>query len=144
MSDNKTGTKRALGLIIVIIMFFSIIGSAIFYIGDSQQTQQPQDQNVVQIPIVNENELTQDKKVFVLRTGRVLLEYFYPNGCIDCIEKQALLKGFANQFQNSVVLELIQGSNQTRLQMIDQRGSIIPLEENITAESIFSSFCANS
>ncbi len=147
MSENAKGTKRAMGLFIALLMFFSIAGSALYYVGTSPQQNQDDNQPKIEIKPITFGELPTEHKQAVIGSGRILFEYFYPTGCLECAETQNLLKQFSGQFEsqgNLVFVELIEGFNETKLQIINQRGSIIEVEENLTADSLMRIFCENS
>ena len=149
MDDNNTGTKRAIGLFIIIIMFFSIVGYGLISSQGNFQNQPQQPQNQPNISIINVKELSVDEKIYVFSLNRVLFEHFYPEGCTECLDLQSALVNFTVQFQQNVVLETVSGFNQTSLNMFVYRGgdkvSQIPIEtNNLTLDSLIEFFCSNS
>ena len=152
IDKHKTTRNYLVGIIalfIIIIMFVSIVGYGLISSQGNFQNQPQQPQNQINISIINVKELSADEKRYVVGSGRVLLEHFYPEGCAECLDLQSLLVNFTVQFQQNMVLETVPGFNQTSLNMIIYKGgdraAIIPLEmNNLTADSLFEFFCDNS
>lgn len=135
--------ERVAALFIGLIMILSIAGFAISSIvvrTDNNQQQGPT------IDYVTRRPLTQEEKVFVLRTGRTLIESIYKPECVECMQINSLLESFASQFQQYVVFEVyaignVTDTTQEVLQIIGSGGSIKNLEKNLTSETLLNTFC---
>jgi hypothetical protein len=130
--------ERIAAIIIGLIMIMSMAGFALVNII-------PQDEPVV-IPSILDRQLTPEERLFVLRTGRVLIENFYPPGCGECRELGTRLKGFAQAFGNFVVLEDVVLTNATEAdyesRMIGREGMIRDIPSNITDDGLMDLFCS--
>ncbi len=70
----KDSSKRVLGAIIVLVMFFSIAGSALFY---TQVQQTPPEQPKIELQQITERQLTDQERLLILQSGGVIVEYTY-------------------------------------------------------------------
>ena len=130
--------ERTMAIFIGLIMLTSLIGfalnSAIYQQGN--QTQGPQ------IPSMVDRELTTDEIVYVLRTGRVLIENFYADNCSECLDRNTVLQSFTSKYSDFVVLENVASANETMLQMVGSSGKIVDLvNESITENNLLHIFC---
>jgi len=101
----------------------------------------PQRPNIPEIPTIVNRVLTPEEQIFVLRTGRVLIEDFYERNCSYCLQRNAVLEEFAKKLEGYVVLEMVP-ANETRLGVIGIGGRIIPIEnETISEEELMDIFC---
>lgn len=123
-----------IGLLLVFIMGGSLIGFAVLSSRGPSQAQQGSD-----IPPIVDYELSPGELVFVLQTGRVVIENFYSPDCTECMQNNILLDSFVNTFPNYIVMESVVG-NESKLQMIGRGGSIVELG-NLTEESLMNTFC---
>ena len=139
--------ERAMAIFIGLVMVLSAAGFAAIsasHIG-------PQQQQTSQIPTILNRTLTQEEKVTILRTGRVLIEDLYYPDCSECLANNRILEAFANRFRQFIVLEkvAVMPGNETnatggyiKLQMIGSGGEIQDLEgQNITEENLLNVFC---
>lgn len=132
-----TKTERFMAIFIGVIMIGSVAGFALIQtIPGGPQTPE--------IPAVVRQPLTTDDILFILRSGKVLIEDFYTEDCGDCFEKNVMLESFANRFKEFVVLEeiVVNQTNQTMLQMIGAGGRIVKLDNvTIDDEILLKKFC---
>lgn len=128
--------ERAMAVFIGLIMVFSIAGFAI------ESAMHSVNRNTLpEIPTIVTKRLSQDEIVSVLRSGRVLIENFYPENCSECLERNTELEAFANQLDGFVVLESVK-SNETVLQMIGMDGKILNLsDKEINQSYLLDTFC---
>ena len=134
MNFNK---QTVFTLFIIFMMISWAAGMALRYSIDLSQPS-------VEIESVYERELTPQEEVGLLRTGRVLIKYFYP---LDegPGEKRALYENFVARFDKLVILETmpVEFYNQTKDEMVAPTGDVIPLA-NVTGESLLKTYCDNS
>jgi thiol-disulfide isomerase/thioredoxin len=132
-----TKTERFMAIFIGLIMIGSVAGFALI-------NTMPTGPSAPEIPNIIKRALTTDEQLFILRSGRVLVENFYAIDCGDCMDKNAELESFANSFGNFMVLEEVV-TNQTeeiRLQMIGAGGKIVGLENmTISQDGLLEVFC---
>lgn len=123
------------GLFVVAIMVLSTAGYAMY-------SSAPQDVKKTgpTIPSVVDRPLTQSEKILILRSGKTLIQYQYPEGCMECLDDKIMLEIFTRQLDGFVVLEEFIG-NDTQARMIaGATGDIIEIE-NITEVALFETFC---
>jgi len=129
--------ERLMAIVIGLIMIFSMLGFAATSI-----VVNPTGQQTIEIHPVVKSGLDKDMKLFILRSGRVLIEHFYPAGCQDCLEMNAMLEVFANQFSGFVVAELVEvPENETKFEAIGSAGRITELSYNMTQQDLMDIFC---
>ncbi len=137
--------QKYIGMIIVLIMFFSVGGYAALN-PTGATTNQPtgtQD-NQNRIEIINDVPLSALQKSDLLRSGYSIISYHEPPGCSDCIEEKSILENFilGKDFSGFIVMETIQ-DNKTTTMVVGGSGKIIELG-NITEENLVETFCKNS
>ena len=133
-----TNVERFMAIFIGVIMLGSVAGFAMMSIN-----LQP-DSEVPEIPTIVNRQLTTDETIYILRTGKVVIENFYSIDCDDCLERNMVLEAFVNQFKDFVVLEkvVVNQTNQTMLQMIGSGGRILKLDnQTINESNILGLFC---
>lgn len=131
-------SERFMAIFIGVIMLGSIVGFALLST-DPTGPQAPEIPNIVKRP------LTTDETLFILRSGRVLIEDFYTLDCADCFEKNMILESFTNRFRDFIVLEevVVNQTNETMLQMIGAGGKIVSLENiTINENGLLEVFCS--
>jgi len=132
------GQMKLIGsLVVLIIMVLSAVAFAL------SSAQYNQNTPVVQIPSIIDYELSPQEQIQILTTGRVIIENLYDQNCTNCTERNIILNGFATKMKDFVVLENVAG-NETRLGIIGNGGRIVPMESNLTEESLLRTFCANA
>jgi len=127
--------ERFAAIFIGSVMVLSVAGWALMQIA-------PQDTGPeFSVPTIVTRELSSDEIVYVLQTGRVLIENFYTTNCTQCLEDMGVLESFAGQYDGFVVLEEVE-ANYTKLEMIGMGGQIVELEHgNITFNGLLDIFC---
>ncbi len=95
--------KRIMALFVGLTMVISIVGFAFMHNPPRQNNQG------FQMPNIVNRTLTPEEKVYVLRSGKTLIEYVYPINCTSCLNKVSVYHNFANSpdFKNYVVLECV-------------------------------------
>jgi hypothetical protein len=127
--------KPAAAILILVIMVLSAVGFALNSATFQQEPPQPE------IPTVIREPLSPEQQVFILRSGRVLIEHFYSDGCIECLDKNSQLEDFASRLEGYVVVNEVVG-NESRLDMIGAGGKIVSLEnESLNYASMIDKFC---
>jgi len=126
--------ERAMAIVIGLIMISSLLGYAL---NSSVINQEPPKMN---IPTIVDRELSPQEVVYILRTGRVIIENFYPENCSDCLNRNTMLENFAERYSDYVVLVEVPG-NLTRFQIIGSGGKITKLNETIDQKELMKIFC---
>jgi len=128
-------SQRLFAIVVGVLMLGSVAGFALMNVYQAP----PQNE----IPSIIDKPLSPQDRVYILRTGKVLIEYLYPEGCIDCSEKTALYQSFVNNFKNYAVLELVEvPSNETADRIIGNYGDTIELGNVTTGEGLMTTFCS--
>ncbi len=129
--------EKMMAIFIGLIMVFSMVGFAatsIFTDTGGGQT--------IEIPSVMKSKISKENKLYVLRTGKVLIEHYYPSGCSECLSMNSMLEIFAKQFSGYVVVaEAAVPANETLFQAIGSAGRIRDMEYNMTQEGLMDIFC---
>jgi hypothetical protein len=130
-----TTMKPAAAILILVIMVLSAVGFALNSANFQQEPPQPE------IPTIIREPLSSEQQVFILRSGRVLIEHFYPDGCMECLDTNSQLEDFAGRLEGYVVVNEVAG-NESRLDMIGAGGKIVSLEnQSLDYESLIGKFC---
>ncbi len=133
-----TNIERFMAIFIGVIMLGSVAGFAMMSINLQPDSEAPE------IPTIVNRQLTTDETIYILRTGKVVIENFYSIDCNDCLERNVMLEAFANQFKDFVVLErvVVNQTNQSMFQMIGSGGRILKLDnQTINDSNILGFFC---
>ncbi len=133
-----TKAERFMAIFIGVIMLGSVAGFALMSVN------MPTGNDAPEIPVVVDRALTTDEILYVLRSGRVLIEDFYTTDFPNYLERNMLLESFAGRFSDFVVLErvMVNQTNETMLQMIGSGGRIVKLENTtINDSSLLDVFC---
>jgi len=127
--------ERLMAIFIGLVMLLAVGGWAVMSIV-------PQDTGPeFNVPIIVTRELTSDEIIYVLQTGRVLIEYFYTTNTTDYLDDLPILESFTSNFNNFVVLEEVAG-NQTRFEMIGINGQILNVEDlELNYDNLLDTFC---
>jgi hypothetical protein len=127
---------RAFAIVIGILMIGSTAGYAFLNVTPGQGPVVPA------IPTIVDRPLSTEEQVFVLRTGRVLVENFYSENCTYCPERTITLNSFVSGLDGYVVLENVL-ANVTKLEMIGVNGKIVPIEnQTLTQDGLTDVFCS--
>jgi len=130
--------ERWMAIFIGLIMVMSVAGFALM----SAMNQNTNTNTGFNIPPIVTRQLTPEETVYILQTGRVLIEFMQsPNCTTQCAEKTPVLEAFAQRMSDFVVLEEAPG-NETSLQIIGSGGQIRDIW-NITLsdQAIMQTFC---
>lgn len=127
--------KPAAAILILIIMVLSAVGFAMNSANFQQESPE------VEIPSVIREPLSTEQQVYILRSGRVLIEHLYQEGCSGCLDKNVQLESFAGKLEGYIVINEVMG-NESRLDMIGAGGKIVSLEnKSLDYESLLDEFC---
>ena len=128
-------SQRLFAILVGVLMLSSVAGFAIMNVYQAPA------QN--EIPSIIDKPLGPQDRVYILRTGKVLIEYLYPEGCIECSEKIALYQSFVNNFKDYAVLEIVEvPANETADRIIGNYGDTIELANVTTAQDFMPIFCS--
>ncbi len=131
--------ERAMAIFIGLIMVFSMVGFAATSILTDTGGQ------TLDIPSLLKGRIDKDSKIYVLRTGRVLIEHYYSGACQECPGINSMLESFSGKFPEYVVVAMEQvPENETLFQAIGSGGRITELDYNMTQESLLDTFCSIS
>jgi cytosine/uracil/thiamine/allantoin permease len=137
-SPQNNNLKPAAAIFILVIMVMSVAGFALNSASFSQEAPQQE------IPSVIREPLDTSQQVYILRTGRVLIEHYYTADCTDCLDKNVQLEEFAAQLPGYVVINEVLG-NESRLDMIGAQGRITSLEsQSLAYDDLIDTFCDNA
>ena len=129
--------ERLMAIFIGVIMVLSAAGFAI----NSAVNQQGGQSSGYDIPAIVTKQLTPEESVYVLQSGRVLIEFFYAENCTNCQDKIAALEGFAQKMSEFAVLEEVQG-NETSIQIIGAGGRIVDItNQSLSDQNLMNTFC---
>jgi hypothetical protein len=130
--------QRFMAIFIGFIMLGSIIGFAMI-----QST--PEAPAPVEVPDIINRPLDPDERINILRNNRAVIEYFYGETCIECLEKETLYQNFvkSKEFAGMVVLAHGTTENETSDWMIDLAGNQINLTEINSSQGMRELFCSN-
>ena len=139
---EKIGKERLMAIFIGLIMISSILG---FAISNAIRSPTPQE---VDIPSVVDRMLERGELLYVLRTGRIVIQDHYYSNCTRCLELNPILEAFTKMYGEYVVLEMVNldtlednTTRQQKLQMIGMGGKIVELGNVSTQNEILDIFC---
>lgn len=120
---------KIIGLIIVLLMGFSVGGTALFFSPLTNPIKNTQEEGISIPPdFVFNQTFTLYEKQAIISNGIALIEYLHPRECgQECVNKIADLRTFAILMDGSVFVS-IYPSDQEKLQIIGGDGTISPLE----------------
>jgi len=138
--------QRIFAIIIGAVMLTSVAGFAVtglrFTGNTSSHTPQ---EGSIQITSVNEFLLPSQVILQVLSNGGTVIESVYNKDCVECAEKDAVLRTFVAAYPQFAILESVattSGDGQEKLQLITGQGQIIDLQDqDLTAETMFDAMC---
>ena len=133
---DDVGKQRLMAIFIGFIMVVGMGGFALM-------SQVPQEPEPVTIPNVMERMVTPEERVSILRSGRVLIEYFHNVTCFDCIEKETMYRNFveSREFAGYLTLSYGTSQNETMDWMLNLDGTQIELEGINSPEELRELFC---
>ena len=126
-----------MAIFIGVVMLGSILGFALM------QTQ-PEGPVEVQIPNVLDHQVTADERVSVLKSGKTLIEYYYPASCLECVEKKNLYESFveSKEISGYAVLAISDAANETSDYITGLNGDRLDLNEVNTSADLQKLFCS--
>jgi thiol-disulfide isomerase/thioredoxin len=136
-SGEGMAKERIMAIFIGLVMVMSVAGFALM----SAMNQDTNPNPGFNIPSIVTRQLTSEETVYVLQTGRVLIEFFYSPNCTGCAEKTPVLEAFAQRMGEFVVLEEAP-ANETSLQIIGSGGKIEDIwNMTMTDQNLLETFC---
>jgi thiol-disulfide isomerase/thioredoxin len=127
--------KPAAAIFILVIMVLSVAGFSMNSANVQQRPEAPEIPSVIREPV------SAEMQIYILRTGRVLIEHFYTEDCTDCLDTNARLEEFSNKFPGYIVLNEVQG-NETRFNIIGAGGRIVDISNtSLDTETLTDIFC---
>jgi len=135
--------ERAMAIFIGLIMVLSTVGFAVnrSSIFSAEQNQE----NPLSKTYVINRSLASDEKIYVLRTGRVIIENFYTENCSVCEKNKEVMESFAEKFKDYVLLENVLNNETISIKMIGRGGEIEKFENasalNLTEDMLMEKFC---
>jgi hypothetical protein len=130
--------KPAAAIFILVVMVLSVAAFSLNSATFQQQAQEPE------IPTIIREPITVEQQISVLRSGRVLIEYYYPGDCAECLEKGQKLEDFAHRLEGYVVVNEVSevAANESRLGMIGANGRIVDISnQSLEYEDLLETFC---
>lgn len=138
----KSEHKQVLmALFIAFIMVASAVGFALLRNTPIGGQQTPTFPNVV------ESVLSNEERLYILRSGKSLIEFLYPENCTDCLEKREIYERFVTspEFKDYVILETAVEENVTADWIVmAYTGDQISLEHINSTEDLMKIFCGSS
>jgi len=129
--------ERWMAIFIGLIMVLSAAGFALNSAMNQGSSQTPG----LSIPTIVTRQLTSEETVYVLQSGRVLIEFLYSPNCTECAEKAPALEAFANRMSEFVVLAEAP-ANETSLQIIGSGGKIEDMwNMSLSDRNLMDTFC---
>jgi len=138
---EEKNKQRIMATVLGLVMLFSIAGFA----GLQLLGRAPTDQNTYDFSNVTRiihRQLEPNEVLYVLQSGRVLIQYEYTSGCADCLDTVSLLESLANSFPSHIVLEEVTNDEieDVSLKMTGGGGSIVELKD-VSEETLLDTFC---
>lgn len=133
---ERVSKQRSMALFIGFIMVASMVGFAMM-------NYRPEGPGPVMLPDILNRTLTPEERVGTLRSGKVIIEYFYNESCIECAEKEEVYKNFvgSREFEGYAVLSYGISENETADWMINLDGTRIELTDINSTKDLRELFC---
>lgn len=126
---------RIFAIVVGALMLTSVAGFAMMNVYEEPPK--------VEIPTIINTPIGPSDRVQILRTGRALIEYLYPEDCTDCSEKKALYESFVTQFDGYAVLEIAEvPANETLDRIIGMNGDTVELSGVSSQGELMETFCS--
>ena len=95
-----------------LILIFLMLGSTLAYgmLQAFRNCQQPQENtSAPELPASNvvDYTVTAEQRNYMLRIGRVVLEYRYQLACTECVDQQGYIEAVAREFPNQIFVQEI-------------------------------------
>jgi hypothetical protein len=113
--QDKKG--KLIALFFIVLMFGSSVPYLISEFFGNKQGQVTIPQN----RILN-YELSNEQKALVLKSGYTLIEYYYPNGCLDCAKIKNKLESIVQDSENQIFLQEITGTSENKVIVTSYNG----------------------
>jgi len=107
MKDKK---GKLIALFFVILMF----GSSFTYLVSEFFGNKNPEVTIPQSRIIN-YELNNDQRTLLLKKGYTLIEYFYPDGCLDCAKVKNKLEKIVQDSENQIFLQEISKATENKV-----------------------------
>ena len=133
---ERVAKQRLMAIFIGFIMVASMVGFAMM-------SYRPEGPGPVILPDVLNRTLTPEERVGILRSGKVLIEYFYNGTCIECVEKEGMYRNFAGsrEFKGYLILSHGIAENETMDWMLNLDGTRIDLDNVNSTKELRELFC---
>ncbi len=133
---KRVAKQRLMAIFVGFIMVASMMGFAMM-------SYRPEGPGPVKLPNVLNRTLTPEERVGILRDGKVLIEYFYNESCIECSEKEGIYKGFveSREFKDYIILSYGISENETMDWMLNLDGTRIDLTDINSTKGLREFFC---
>ena len=106
MKDKK---GKLIALFFVILMF----GSSFTYLVSEFFGNKNPEVTIPQSRIIN-YELNNDQRTLLLKKGYTLIEYFYPDGCLDCAKVKTKLERIVQDSESQIFLQEISKTTENK------------------------------
>jgi hypothetical protein len=107
MKDKK---GKLIALFFVILMF----GSSFTYLVSEFFGNKNPEVTIPQSRIIN-YELNNDQRTLLLKKGYTLIEYFYPDGCLDCAKVKNKLEKIVQDSESQIFLQEISKTTENKV-----------------------------
>jgi len=107
MKDKK---GKLIALFFVILMF----GSSFTYLVSEFFGNKNPEVTIPQSRIIN-YELNNDQRTLLLKKGYTLIEYFYPDGCLDCAKVKNKLEKIVQDSESQIFLQEISKATENKV-----------------------------
>jgi len=142
---RKSNRNKVIGLVFVLLMFFSTLGYALFAgVGPTTDNTDTSQQTGNEIQFINNRQLSQQEIGVVVARGISFVEYTYPEGCVECLGKKTLVEGFTQKNIPSIVSSVYASEKESLKMTVPNRagnGIITELDPNSGEEELFDAFC---
>lgn len=137
--------KKVIGFAVIGIMFFSTIAFAVvqsFYVGQNPGAHNAAQQDV-ELPgeRIIDYRLSPAQFNFALSSGLTVATYTYDLACAECAEERQFVEQLvlSQDFQDQIILEEVQRSGASRLEVTSAFGSVVLNETD--PDGITDAFC---
>ncbi len=136
----KDSSKRAVGVILVLIMFFSLAGAALFSTTDQTQ---PQEKPKTEIQQITERPLTDQERLVILRAGGVIVEYSYKE--LNYTKKTEIEDFIIKRTDGKAILSEYKSEddkfNMIGIDQSNPRAAVVKNLKDANMSAIFDNFC---
>ena len=131
---------RRQSLFVSIFIAITMVGSMI---GFATMRAMPEGGKRIELPVVVNKILTPQEKIAALKSGKVIIEFIYPENCTTCAGKLDMYEKFVNskEFKGYVILSYSTSENETADWMLNLNGDQINLSSINDTQSLKKMFC---